>query len=117
MKIYIYIYIITFFLGSLFSNSMNEKKKRVKKKKCRNETGWAIAHFCTWSRYSALDRDTGLRGMQQGGHDTAINPAARPHDTARRHATQPTCAHGLAVGCVARQATLRPCDTAWLRRC
>ena len=27
--------------------------------------------------------------MQQGGHDTAINPATRPHDTVKRHATRP----------------------------
>ena len=51
------------------------------KKKKKQKSGWATAHFCTWSQYSTLYHDTGRKGMQQGGHDMA----RRPCDTAARH--------------------------------
>ena len=53
--------------------------------------------------------------MQQGGHDTAINPVIRPGGKRHDRPARTACVHGLVVGCVTRQATIRPCDTIEVR--
>ena len=68
----------------LWSSSRWNKKKKSEKKTFAEEVGAGMGYcplFQSESRYNGLYRDTGHRGMQQGGHDTA----RRPYDTAPRH--------------------------------
>ena len=104
----------------------NEKKmsEKKQKEKIEAETGMGYCPFsvCVGSRYNRLYRDTARLGKHQGSvvgaHgwpqygrlscDTARGPATRP--AVRRAAW--LVGGGLTAGCVARQTTTRPCDTA-----